>query len=65
MFAQHKGGMQARTYQPGFEPINRNHEGSDIVFLGIIDTLVPFKLRKKVRFLTRILLLCQDDVRTM
>ena len=50
IFAQHKGGMRAVTYRPGFEPTSLTHsEGSDVVFVGIIDTLVPFKLRKKVR----------------
>ena len=49
LFAQHKGGMQAFTYRPGFEPTSLDQrESSDVVFLGIIDTLVPFKLRKKV-----------------
>lgn len=52
LFAQHKGGMQALTYRPGFEPTSLGRrQGSDVVFLGIIDTLVPFKLRKKVRSL--------------
>lgn len=50
IFAQHQGGMQALTYRPGCRatPLENEHE-SDVVFLGIIDTLVPFKLRKKVR----------------
>ena len=50
IFAQHKGGMRAVTYRPEIEPTSFGRRvGSDVVFVGIIDTLVPFKLRKKVR----------------
>lgn len=64
LFAQHKGGMQAMTYRPGLEPMSLTvqRQSSDVVFLGIIDTLVPFKLRKKVRSLQH-LLLCRTMTR--